>query len=174
MKKIKLIVFDVDGVLTDGRLYIGSGGKEFKAFHTQDGMGISIARFAGIKTAIITGRTSEAVTKRAEELKIDYVYQGIQKKMEILDKIISELNLTLEQVCYVGDDINDLPILRVIGFPAAPSNAVEIVKEQAQYISKSNGGDGAVREIIEYILKENHNYPALVEDYLSGKVRVVQ
>jgi 3-deoxy-D-manno-octulosonate 8-phosphate phosphatase (KDO 8-P phosphatase) len=174
MKNIKLIVFDVDGVLTDGRLYIGSNGEEYKAFHTQDGMGISLARYAGIKTAIITGRSSESVSKRASELKIDFVYQGIHEKLEVLKEIVSELQINLDQVCYIGDDINDLPILRVVGFPAAPSNAVDLVKEQVQFVSKLKGGEGAVREIIDSILRESYDYTTLLEDYLNGKARVIQ
>ncbi|TDL78972.1 KdsC family phosphatase [Peribacillus frigoritolerans] len=172
--KIKLIVLDVDGVLTDGRLFIGSDGEEYKAFHTQDGMGISLAHYAGIKTAIITGRKSEAVTKRAKELSISYVYQGIHEKMEVLEEIVKELNIDLSEVCYVGDDINDLPILQNVGFPAAPNNAVKIVKENVQYTAKLNGGEGAVREIIDSILHETYDYRALLTDYLNGKVKVTQ
>lgn len=174
MKKIKLIVLDVDGVLTDGKLYMGSDGEEYKAFHTQDGMGISLARYAGIKTAIITGRSSEAVTKRSKELKIDYVFQGIHEKLEVLQQIVSELQIGLNEVCYVGDDINDLPILREVGFPAAPNNAVPYVKEQAVYVSLLKGGEGAVRDIIEFILQEQYDYETLLDDYLYGKIRVVQ
>ncbi|MEK3857191.1 KdsC family phosphatase [Cytobacillus sp. FSL H8-0458] len=174
MKKIKLIVLDVDGVLTDGKLYMGSDGEEYKAFHTQDGMGISLARYAGIKTAIITGRSSEAVTKRSKELKIDYVFQGIHEKLEVLQQIVSELQIGLDEVCYVGDDINDLPILREVGFPAAPNNAVPYVKEQVKYVSLLKGGEGAVRDIIESILQEQYDYETLLDDYLYGKIRVVQ
>ncbi len=174
MEAIQLIVFDVDGVLTDGKLHIGSDGEEYKSFHTQDGMGISLARYAGIKTAIITGRKSKAVDKRAAELKIDYLYQGIHQKLEVLEGIASDLNIELRQICYIGDDINDLPILKVVGFPAAPLNAVELVKQHVQFVAKSNGGEGAVREIIEKILKELHDYDALIEDFLAGKIRGIQ
>ncbi|SLL07961.1 3-deoxy-D-manno-octulosonate 8-phosphate phosphatas KdsC [Mycobacteroides abscessus subsp. abscessus] len=174
MTKIKLFVFDVDGVLTDGRLYISSNGEEIKAFHTQDGMGISLAHYTGIKTAIITGRKSEAVTKRAHELKINYVFQGIHEKLAILENIVQELGINMNEVCYIGDDINDLPILRMVGYPAAPFNAVAPVKEEVKYISLKNGGEGAVREIIDTVLAQQHDYSSLMEDYLSGKVRVVQ
>lgn len=174
MKNIKLIVFDVDGVLTDGKLYIGSDGHEYKAFHTQDGMGISLAHYAGIKTAIITGRTSEAVAKRANELKINYVYQGIHNKLEVLQQIMSDMKISLEELCYVGDDINDLPILKVCGFGAAPNNAVPLVRQQVQFVAPSNGGEGAVREIIEHILQQSSEYPTLLEDFLNGLLRVTQ
>lgn len=174
MMKIKLLVLDVDGVLTDGKLFIGSDGEEYKAFHTQDGMGISLAHYAGIKTAIITGRKSEAVTKRANELKINYVYQGIHEKMEVLEEIIQDLQIDLNEVCYIGDDINDLPILQQVGFPASPNNAVEIVKEHSQYVAKLNGGEGAVREILDSILHHMYDYHALLEDYLKGRVKLTQ
>ncbi|MCM3652961.1 KdsC family phosphatase [Metabacillus litoralis] len=172
--KIKLIVLDVDGVLTDGRLFIGTDGEEYKAFHTQDGMGISLAHYAGVKTAIITGRKSAAVTKRANELKIDYVYQGIHEKMEVLEEIIQDMQINLSEICYIGDDINDLPIQQAVGFPAAPNNAVEIVKQHVKYVAKLNGGDGAVREIIDLILNESYDYPALLTEYLKGKVKLTQ
>jgi 3-deoxy-D-manno-octulosonate 8-phosphate phosphatase (KDO 8-P phosphatase) len=171
---IKLIVLDVDGVLTDGKLYIGSDRVEYKPFHTQDGMGISLAHYAGIKTAIITGRNSEAVSKRAEELKIQYVYQGIHDKLSVLDEIMSELNITMEDVCYMGDDINDLPIMQKVGFPVAPDNAVTLVKSSAQHHTKARGGEGAVREMIDYILSSQHDYSALIRDYLDGKITITQ
>ncbi|MGG4167071.1 HAD-IIIA family hydrolase [Rossellomorea vietnamensis] len=172
--KIKLIVLDVDGVLTDGKLYIGSDRVEYKPFHTQDGMGISLAHYTGMKTAIITGRKSEAVSKRAEELKIKYVYQGIHDKLTVLQEIMDDLQITLDEVCYVGDDINDLPILQKVGLPVVPNNAVSIVKEYAQYVTISNGGEGAVREIIDHILAEQYDYKSLIHDYLDGKVLIVQ
>ena len=170
MQKIKLLVLDVDGVLTDGRIHIGSDGEEYKSFHTQDGMGISLARYIGIKTAIITGRKSNAVKKRAEELNIDFVYQGISEKFKVLEEIRMKLGISLEEICYAGDDINDLPILRVVGFPCAPSNAVPLVKEAVKFIAKAHGGEGAVREIIEEILPTYGNYDQLIDDYIMGKV----
>lgn len=171
---IKLLIFDVDGVLTDGKLFIGSNGDEYKAFHTQDGMGISLARFAGMKTAIITGRTSEAVSKRAAELKIDYVFQGIHQKVDILNKLINELHISLSQVCYIGDDINDLTILKMAGYSAAPNNAVKAVKDCVHYVAELKGGEGAVREVIDKILSETFDYDKLLEDYLSGNARILQ
>ncbi|WP_374055179.1 KdsC family phosphatase [Rossellomorea sp. FM04394] len=171
---IKLIVLDVDGVLTDGKLYIGSDRVEYKPFHTQDGMGISLAHYTGIKTAIITGRKSEAVSKRAEELKIKYVYQGIHDKLTVLEEIMEDMQISLAEVCYVGDDINDLPVLTKVGLPVAPNNAVSIVKEYAQYVTISNGGEGAVREVIDNILAEQYDYHSLIQDYLDGKVLIVQ
>lgn len=174
MKEIKLIILDVDGVLTDGKLFIGSDGEEYKAFNTQDGMGISLAHYTGIKTAIITGRKSNAVSKRAEELRIDFVYQGIHDKINVLEEILQNLGIEHEQVCYIGDDINDLPILKVIGYPCAPNNAVSIVKDNVKYVANAEGGNGAVREIIDKILSSQENYDQLIEDYLMGKIRGLQ
>ncbi|MGD6991012.1 KdsC family phosphatase [Sutcliffiella horikoshii] len=174
LTKIKLIVLDVDGVLTDGKLFIGSDGEEYKGFNTQDGMGISFARYTGIKTAIITGRKSEAVAKRAKELKIDYLFQGIHEKLDVLEEIKKELGLKYEEICYIGDDINDLPILQVVGYPCAPNNAVEIVKKACKKVAKKNGGAGAVRELIDEILTNQENYDEILIDFLSGNVKVVQ
>ncbi|MCM3652947.1 KdsC family phosphatase [Metabacillus litoralis] len=174
MDNIKLIVLDVDGVLTDGKLHIGSDGEEYKSFHTQDGMGISLARYVGIKFAIITGRTSKAVSKRADELKIDYIYQGVSEKIKVLEELRGKLGIKPEEICYVGDDINDLPILKVVGFPCAPNNAVPLVKQSVRYIAPSNGGEGAVREIIEEILSKRGNYGELIEDFIAGKVLGIQ
>ncbi|WP_226654764.1 KdsC family phosphatase [Pseudalkalibacillus hwajinpoensis] len=172
--QIKLIVLDVDGVLTDGNLLIGSDGIEYKGFNTQDGMGISLARYTGIKIAIITGRISKAVEKRASELSIDFLYQGIHHKVECLEEMISELGIQLENVCYVGDDLNDIPILNIVGFPCAPSNAVESVKRRSKYISSTQGGYGAVREIVDYILEEQYNYDQLIEEFVGRKNELKQ
>ncbi|WP_201276722.1 KdsC family phosphatase [Bacillus sp. SB49] len=167
-ENVKLIVLDVDGVLTDGKLYIGSDQVEYKPFHTKDGMGLSLARYAGIKTAIITGRKSPSVEKRAGELKIDFVYQGIHHKQKVLDEILESLSLTMEDVCYVGDDINDLPVLRNAGFSCAPSDGVEIVKRDVDFVTKAKGGEGAVREVVEAILQEKGDLNQFIEDYLAG------
>ncbi|MYL20122.1 HAD-IIIA family hydrolase [Halobacillus litoralis] len=167
-QNVKLMVLDVDGVLTDGRLYIGSDQVEYKPFHTKDGMGISLARYAGIKTAIITGRQSPAVEKRAGELKIDFVYQGIHHKQKVLDEILESLNLTMDEVCYVGDDINDLPVLRQSGFACAPNDGVAIVKENVHLVTKAKGGEGAVREVVETILDAKGDLNEWIEDYLAG------
>ncbi|WP_064213594.1 KdsC family phosphatase [Geobacillus stearothermophilus] len=173
-KNIKLIVLDVDGVLTDGSLYIGSNEEEYKKFNTQDGMGISLAHYAGLKTAIISGRNSKAVTKRAKELKINYVYQGIADKVQVLHELLDNLDLHPKEVCYMGDDLNDLPILNLVGLSFAPANAVALVKENVDYVTERSGGHGAVREMIEFILKEQYNFKELINDFINGKRRVVQ
>lgn len=171
---IKLIVLDVDGVLTDGRLLIGSNGEEYKSFNVKDGMGISIAKHAGIEFAIITGRESNAVTIRAKELGINYVYQGISNKDEILQSLLLELNLKKEEVCYMGDDLNDLPIIMKVGISFAPSNAIDFIKSRVKFVTSTQGGEGAVREMIEKILKRQTDYNKLLEDYLFTRYNVVQ
>jgi 3-deoxy-D-manno-octulosonate 8-phosphate phosphatase (KDO 8-P phosphatase) len=152
IQNIKLILMDVDGVLTDGRVILGKN-EELKFFNIHDGMGIHIARESGLKTGIITGRTSEAVEKRGRELKIDYVIQGSKKKIKALDKILKAEKMDYNNVCFIGDDIIDIPIFRKVGFSATVKDAPENVKSEADYISSKDGGRGAVREIIEYILK---------------------
>lgn len=167
MKKseIKLIALDVDGVLTDGKLLIGSDGVEYKSFHVKDGMGISLARFHGIKVAFITGRKSEAVEIRSKELNIDYLFQGITNKVEVLYEIVALLDIHLNNVFYMGDDINDLPIIKLVGVSAAPKDAVEIIKWSVDFVSNFDGGNGAVREAIEYVLSQQADYNYLVENY---------
>jgi 3-deoxy-D-manno-octulosonate 8-phosphate phosphatase (KDO 8-P phosphatase) len=173
-KNIKLIVLDVDGVLTDGSLYIGSNEEEYKKFNTQDGMGINLAHYAGLKTAIISGRNSKAVTKRAKELKIQYVYQGITDKVQALHELLDNLDLHPNEVSYMGDDLNDLPIINIVGLSFAPANAASLVKENVDFVTERRGGQGAVREMIEFILKKQYNFEELVNDFINGKSPVVQ
>lgn len=153
-KKIRLAVFDVDGTLTNGRLYIGSKGEMMKAFHVRDGCGIcDILPEHGIKTAIITARKSEIVTRRAEELKIDYVCQGIRNKAQQLIMLTRQCDLSIEQVAYMGDDILDLPCMELCPITGCPSDAAVEVKEKVDFVSQYKGGEGAVREFIEWLVE---------------------
>ncbi|WP_160722227.1 KdsC family phosphatase [Bacillus sp. USDA818B3_A] len=172
--EIKLIVLDVDGVLTDGKLLIGSNGVEYKSFNVKDGLGIGLAKFCGLKVAIITGRDSESVQIRSKELKIDCVYQGITNKVEVLDKITASLGIQYNNVFYMGDDINDLPIIRIVGFSAAPNDSAELVKETVNFVSSLNGGMGAVREAIDFILSHQVDYKELIKNYLCKKTDLIQ
>ncbi|WP_251549831.1 KdsC family phosphatase [Neobacillus muris] len=172
--QIKLIVLDVDGVLTDGRLIIGSNGVEFKSFHVKDGMGISLARYCGLKVAIITGRQSESVDIRCRELNIDYVYQGIRNKEEVLNEILISLGIHLTDVFYMGDDINDLPIIKKVGYSAAPNDSAEIVKQTVNLVCKSKGGMGAVREAIDHLLSQQVDYKNFLENYIREKIGFIQ
>lgn len=174
MEKVKLLVFDVDGVLTDGKLYYGSDEAEYKTFHTKDGLGINLAHHVGIKTAIITGRKSNAVKKRVDELKINAFYQGVHDKVSVLQELINDFEINLEHVCYMGDDLNDLPVMQLVGLPAAPQNAVPLVKNFAKFVTNAHGGEGAVRELIDYILTNNYDYESIIAEYFDGKITFTQ
>ncbi|WP_408955148.1 KdsC family phosphatase [Natroniella sp. ANB-PHB2] len=152
VEEIKMFITDVDGVLTDGRIILGSEGQEFKCFHVHDGLGIKLAQEAGIEVAIITGRKSEAVTRRAAELGLEEVHQGVKDKLEVLKQLLERYNLTVEQVAYIGDDLNDLVILKEIGLAMTVANGVDEVKEVADYVTNKAGGQGAVREAIEVVI----------------------
>lgn len=149
----KLFVMDVDGTLTNGKIYMSSGGEVFKAFDIKDGYGIKhILKDKGIKTAWITGRTSSIVQNRAEELEIDYLYQKVDNKLRCLEQLVKEVPCSMEEVVYIGDDINDLACLEKAGLSCCPADAHENVKNAVKYVAQHNGGQGAVRECIDYIL----------------------
>ena len=167
---VKLIIFDVDGVLTDGNIHLSERGEVFKSFSVQDGLGIGMARKAGMKTAIITGRKSKIVEFRANELKIDELYQGKQNKLDAFAAIQKRFQVKAEEIAYIGDDFLDLPILARVGFAAAVGNAVTEVKERAHFISDRKGGDGAVRQIMEFLLKAQGRWEEMVNSYLDLEV----
>ena len=164
-KKIKLIVLDVDGTMTDGTIFMNNEGIETKAFNVKDGFAIVNAIKEGIKFAIITGRKSVLVEKRAEELGINYVFQGVFNKAETLIELLKELNFTLEEIAYMGDDINDLSILKIVGLSTAPKDAVEEVLSKVDYVTKALGGKGAVREIVEIIMKAQDKWGNVIKRY---------
>ena len=154
---IELIVLDVDGTLTDGKISYNSSGDEIKSFDVKDGLAIaSWTKKFNKKAAIITGRSSSIVEKRAKELNITYLYQNISNKDEILDTILKQENLSWENIAVIGDDLNDYKMLQKAKLSFAPNNAVEEIKEIVDIVVKNNGGDGAVRQMIEYILKYNN------------------
>ena len=190
-RKIKLIVFDVDGVLTDGSLYFlpispttstptpslsakgeqppmpDAGMVEVKGFHAHDGVAISLCRLAALKTAIITRRNSQTVAIRARDLNIDYVYQGQLHKLEALAKILEAEKLTEQEVAYVGDDIIDLPVMRKIGLAIAVANAREEVKDESHFVTDRKGGEGAARDAVEYILRAQDRLQDIVSGYIG-------
>ena len=153
--KIKMLVMDVDGTLTDGHIYVSAAGEMMKAFHVQDGYGIAhiLPRF-GITPVIITGRSSEIVRKRAAELKISCLHQGIGDKLSKLREVAAELGAAAEEIAYIGDDVNDLDCIRWCGCTACPADAVPELLEEVDYVCKRDGGRGAVREFIDRITKE--------------------
>lgn len=152
LSKIKVIVLDVDGTLTDGGVYIDSNGFETKKFNIKDGGGIALATRAGYEFMILTGRKSYCVEKRAQELKIKHLFQGVDNKIDVLEKFLAENNLTSENIAYMGDDFNDLDCMNHAGFVACPADAMQCVKEVADYITEHNGGYGAVRDFCELLL----------------------
>ena len=151
--KIKLLVLDVDGTLTDGKIYYTSSGKEIKAFDIKDGLGIKeIAAANGIQCAVITGRKSPMVERRCTDLNIAHLYQGVSDKTECLKSVLEKEGISFEETAYMGDDVNDLMAMEMCGVVGCPSDAVEKVKSAADYISCKKGGDGAVRDFIEYLI----------------------
>ena len=166
IKLIKTVLLDVDGVLTDGTIILGKN-EELKFFNAHDSMAICYARKAGLKVGIITGRKSEAVEKRAEELKMDFLYQDYKRKLEALNEIIKNECMDYRNVCYVGDDIIDIPLFRNVGFSATVNDAPDIVKSEADYISPRPGGRGAVRDIIDYILMTKGIYDSTIKAMLE-------
>jgi 3-deoxy-D-manno-octulosonate 8-phosphate phosphatase (KDO 8-P phosphatase) len=163
VKRVKLLVLDVDGVLTDGRIIYDFEGREQRFFDAQDGTGIRMLFNAGIKTVLATILPSKAVERRAKDMLVSKVYQGVYPKIKILAEILKENTVRKEEICYVGDDLVDLGLMRVVGFPAAVANACDEVKKEALYITRKTGGRGAVREIVELILKAQGRWEELVE-----------
>jgi len=152
LKQIKLLITDCDGVLTDGGMYYSESGDELKKFNTKDGMGISILKEQGIIVAIITGEDVELVKKRARKMNVDEVHCGVKNKLEVYLKLIEKYDLNEQQVAYIGDDINDAEVMRRVGVPISVNDGMNQVKEIARYVTKKNGGEGAVREVCELIL----------------------
>jgi 3-deoxy-D-manno-octulosonate 8-phosphate phosphatase (KDO 8-P phosphatase) len=151
-RAVRILIMDVDGTLTDGRLFVLPDGEEVKSYNVKDGLGILLAHLAGLKTAIITGKTSKALEKRAEKLRIDELHQGILDKKRTFDEILARHRLNAAEAAYIGDDLGDLEVIRSAGLAAAVADAHPEVKKSSHYICREAGGDGAVREFIEFIL----------------------
>ena len=183
--KIKLLLFDVDGVLTDGKLFFLPEGMpqaaqqqaarsaqhqiEVKGFHAHDGASISLARLGGIKTGLITKRSSETVALRARDLKLEYVYQGVDDKRTCFIELVQKAGLKPDEAAFVGDDVIDLPAMRAGGFAIAVKNARAEVKKEAHFVTPHAGGDGALRDAVEFILKAQGKWKRVVEVYIGGR-----
>lgn len=163
LKRVRLIATDLDGVLTDGTIFYGDHGDEIKGFHIQDGQGLALAKRAKIRTAIITGRKSRVNERRARDLKIDQLAQNCHDKGRMFAKIAAKYGLSTEDAVYIGDDVLDLPALRKAGLAVAVQNAVEEVKEVSHYVTLRSGGQGAVREVIDMILKAQGIWTAVAD-----------
>ena len=168
-RKIRLLIMDVDGVWTDGKLYYVPGGDndmcEVKGFNTQDGMGLRWAHAAGLKTGIISGRTSPGVTHRANMLGVSYIYQEYLEKIPPYEEICQDAGVSDDEVAYLGDDLPDIPLIHRVGLGVATSNARLEVKQQADYITTAAGGDGAIRELIELIMQAQGSWDAVLQKY---------
>lgn len=164
---IKLLALDVDGVLSDGKLYFGNDGEELKCFNIKDGLGIKLLQNQGVEVAIITGRQSNIVQRRANELSIQHLIQGREDKLMALDELLSITGITLEQTAYMGDDLPDLSAIENVRLGATVANANTEVKAVADWISKKDGGDGAVRELAELILCANDLYDKSIDNFRS-------
>lgn len=158
-KAIRLLILDVDGVLTDGRLVYGPAGEELKVFHVQDGLAIVGAQSSGLVVAVISGRASPAVSRRMADLGILEVHQGADDKQTILEALLRRQGVTPRETAYMADDLPDLPLLRRVGLALAPANAAAEVKQVAHWVGRRTGGEGAVREAVEAILKARGGWP---------------
>jgi 3-deoxy-D-manno-octulosonate 8-phosphate phosphatase (KDO 8-P phosphatase) len=165
-KKIELVIFDVDGVMTDGSLFMGDDGQEYKAFNSLDGHGMRMLQEGGINAAIITGRKSKVVEHRMNDLGVTRVYQGYRDKIPAYEALMDDVGLATEQVAYVGDDVVDLPIMTRVGFAIAVQDAHPYVKKHAHWITQNNGGQGAVRDVCELILEARGLLAQTLESYL--------
>jgi 3-deoxy-D-manno-octulosonate 8-phosphate phosphatase (KDO 8-P phosphatase) len=163
---IRLLVLDVDGVLTDGRLYYGGDEVELKAFHIQDGHGLKMLRESGIEVAIITGRTSQAVERRAQNLGVQYVYQGVADKLAVFEQLLARLGLSATAAAGMGDDLPDLPILRRCGLALTVPEAPALIRSHAHYVTSLHGGSGAVREVCELLMQAQGTLEGKMQEYL--------
>ena len=152
LKKIRALILDVDGVLTDGGMYYGPAGEGLKRFNVKDGLGLRLVGEAGIAVALISGENSEILKRRAEKLKIDNVFVGIEDKLQTLKEFLAPRKIALDEVAYVGDDLNDLPALQAVALPIAVADAVPLVRKAAKVVTTRKGGDGAVREVCDLLL----------------------
>jgi 3-deoxy-D-manno-octulosonate 8-phosphate phosphatase (KDO 8-P phosphatase) len=170
-RRVRLLLMDVDGVLTDGKILFipdGSGGLvESKAFHVTDGAGIALARRAGLRTGLVSRRNSPVVVARAQELGIEEVHLGVTDKAPVVERIASDAGIGPEETAYVGDDVVDLPAFGRVGFPVAVANAVAEVRARAVYVTTASGGHGAVREIVELILRAQGKWNDLIAEFLA-------
>ena len=167
-KRVQLLLMDCDGVLTDGRIWILENGDDQKGFNTKDGLGFDLLHRAGLRSGIISGRQSSALDRRAETLGISFVRQGCEKKIEAFEEILKKAEVDASSVAFIGDDLNDIPLMRRSGLAVAVNDAVEETLRWAHLVTTKNGGDGAVRETIELILKAQDRWDDLIETYLKS------
>lgn len=169
LQKINFLVVDVDGTMTDAGIYYDENGNELKKFCTRDAAGFRAARHVGIKIIVLTGRECKATTRRMTEMKVDYLFQGVKNKFNFLKEFMKENNIPKENIGYVGDDINDLAPMSLVGFVACPHDSCKEVKSISNYISTYKGGTGVIRDVVEYILEERDEWNKIsIELYAAG------
>jgi 3-deoxy-D-manno-octulosonate 8-phosphate phosphatase (KDO 8-P phosphatase) len=166
VRKLKLLILDVDGVLTDGKLFFDNEGNEYKSFHARDGHGIKLLRQTGVEVAIISGRKSNSVALRMKSLGIKHVYQGHENKVSALNEVLKKLNLTPDQAAHMGDDLLDLPLMTRVGLSIAVADANFAVIERADWCTKLSGGEGAVREVCDFIMQSQGHFDEILTTYL--------
>ncbi len=165
--RIRLVIFDVDGVLTDGNLYLGNHGEELKGFNIKDGLGIKLLMQSGVEVGVITGRSSELVAQRMGSLGVKHIYQGQHEKLPAYSDLIAKLGLESGQVAYVGDDLIDLPLMRRVGFAVAVEDAHSLVRQHAHWQTQAAGGKGAAREVCELLMKAQGTLDKAYQPYLE-------
>jgi 3-deoxy-D-manno-octulosonate 8-phosphate phosphatase (KDO 8-P phosphatase) len=166
-QRVRLLTLDVDGVLTDGRLYYASGAEEAKAFHIQDGLGIKLLQRSGMQVALITGRRSPAVERRAQELGIALLFQGIEDKRAAFEQLLNQLHLQADEAACMGDDLPDLPLLRRCALAASVPDAPAVVRQHVHYVTRRRGGEGAVREVCDLLMRAQGTLDGLLREYLA-------
>lgn len=166
-RNLKLLILDVDGVLTDGRLFFDNEGNEYKSFHARDGHGIKLLRQTGVEVAVISGRQSKSVALRMKMLGVEYVYQGYENKLGALTELLENTGVNPEHIAYIGDDILDLPVMSRIGLAIAVNDANFAVKERADWCTSLAGGQGAVREVCDLIMQAQGNFESVLDQYLQ-------
>lgn len=169
MELPKLILTDIDGVWTDGGMYYDQTGNEWKKFNTSDSAGVLFAKMICIPVGIITGEETEIVKRRAEKLKVDFLFQGVKDKLSVAQSLCGQLNIALSQVAYIGDDLNDVNLLKKVGFGASPANAPDYIKKMVHHVTVASGGEGAFREFVEFILKSSGEWDGVLAQWMEGK-----
>lgn len=170
----KLVITDIDGVWTDGGMYYDNQANEWKKFNTADSAGVIFLKLLDIPVAIITGEDTEIVNRRAKKLKIDHLFMGVKDKVSVAKNLCDKLGLTLKDTAYIGDDINDILLLKEVGLSASPKNAPEYIKDLTDVVIDVNGGDGAFRAFVEYILEANGKMDFIIDKYLKGTTIINQ
>ena len=173
LKQIRLFIFDIDGVLTDGRLHFSQDGECCKSFHAQDGLGINLLKNLGIEVALITGRNSQIVAHRAQNLGIEHLYQNQKDKTQAFAHLLAKLNLKATEAAYMGDDLIDLPLLTQVGWAIAPADANASILPFVHYQTQRKGGEGAVREAIDYWLKATGHMDLIVQNFLQSHTKAL-